>query len=114
MSYLEECQDLYVRTAIGEHVHIPLNLIFQDVGEPGKCAGIFQFQTEPAIIRQLLEKANLSRNHVLLIGDAFVRPKIVVQSRHLMGCGIAGIYTSSSFASPDEWLEHGKILKSPR
>lgn len=108
--YLQESSDLYIRAMIGEHVHVPLNMIFQGTGDPNKAAGLFQFQTDPRLIKQLTQNADLHRNHVLLIGDAFIRTKIVTQSKHLTGNGIASTYMSG-FVNIEDWIEKGKLLK---
>lgn len=102
-------QEDYINLAIGEHTHVPLNLILQGTGTVNKAAGVFQFQVDESLIKKLTQNANLNRNHVLIIGDAFVRSKIIVQSKHLIGNGIGGIYMDGF--SPGEWIEHGKILK---
>jgi hypothetical protein len=107
--YLSELADVYTKAAIGEHVHTPFNMIFQGVDDT-HAAGVFQFQASPELIKRLTCKANLHNNHVLWIGDAFFRPKIVTQSKHLMGNGIAGIYTSG-FINLEEWIDNGKILR---
>ena len=108
-NYLNEMADVYARAAIGEHVHSPINMIFQGV-DSTHASGVFQFQAPPELIKRLTAGADLHRNHVLWIGDAFFRPKIVTQSRHLMGQGIAGIYTTG-FVHVDEWIAHGKMLR---
>jgi hypothetical protein len=108
-NYLNEMADVYTRMAIGEHVHTPFNMIFQGV-DATHAAGVFQFQGEPELIKRLTGGANLNSNHVLWIGDAFFRPKIITQSRHLMGNGISGIFTTG-FCHVDEWVKNGKVLK---
>ena len=107
--YITEMADVYTRMAIGEHIHAPFNMIFQGVDKT-HAAGVFQFQASPELIKKLTAKANLNSHHVLWIGDAFFRPKIVTQSKHLMGNGISGIYTRG-FINIDEWIRHGKILR---
>ena len=106
--YLQECADVYTRLAIGEHIHAPINMIFQGVDET-HAAGVFQFQAAPKLIKRLTAQADLHRHHVLWIGDAFFRPKIVTQSQHLMGNGIASVYRTG-FLHIDEWIRHGKVL----
>jgi hypothetical protein len=101
--------DPYIQAVIGEHVHIPLNMIFQGAGEPDKQAGVFQFQFDPATIKKLFCGGDSHAKHVLLVGDAFIRSKIVVQSTHLMGNGIAGIYQNGFL--PEEWIKKGEFLK---
>jgi hypothetical protein len=100
----------YVQAAIGEATHIPLNMIFQDTGEPGKMAGVFQFKFDPKVIQKLLAGGMDGKNcHALVIGDAFVRTKIVAISSHLQGVGITGIYMDGF--NLDQWTQNGKILK---
>ncbi len=98
------------RAVIGEHVQIPLNMIFQGIGSPGKYGGIFQFQHDPKQVSKLLEGANPNTHHVLLIGDAFIRTRIVAETKKLMGSGYAGLATSG-FIDMDAWLKDGKVLK---
>jgi hypothetical protein len=108
-NYLTEMADVYTRMAIGEHIHAPLNMIFRGVDET-HAAGVFQFQAPPALIKKLTAGADLHRHHVLWIGDAFFRPKIVTQSQHLTGTGIAGIFTTG-FVHVEDWVQHGKLLR---
>jgi hypothetical protein len=110
MDYLSETADVYTRAVIGEHVHIPLNMIFQGVGDPNKMAGVFQFQTDPKLIKKLVGGANTHNHHVLMIGDAFIRSKVIIASQHMQGNGIGGIYTTG-FADIEGWVRQGKILK---
>ena len=107
--YLTEMASVYAQAAIGEHVHSPINMIFQGIGA-SHAAGVFQFQASPELIKRLTAGADLHRNHVLWIGDAFFRPKIVTQSRHLMGSGMSSIY-QSGFADLEAWIEKGKMLR---
>jgi hypothetical protein len=107
--YLSESMSLYTQAAIGEHVQVPLNMIFQGTGDPSKVAGVFQFQFNPASIKKLLCGGDTYSKHVLLVGDAFIRSKIVMESKHLTGNGIAAAYRDGF--RPDEWIEHGKFLK---
>lgn len=104
--------DAYIRIAIGENVHVPLNMIFKGTGEPDKVTGVFQFQDSPDVIRQLLGGADIDDKkgpHVLLIGDAFIRAKIISQSKHLIGVGFAGL-AMSGFIDIDDWVK-GTIHK---
>lgn len=107
--YLSETADLYTKAMIGEHTHVPINMIFQGTGEPDKATGVFQFKADPKLIKQLTAGADLHSNHVLLLGDAFIRSKLVTQSKHLQGHGIASIYMNGF--SVDDWVRYGKILK---
>jgi hypothetical protein len=108
-NYLTEMTDIYTRLGIGEHVHVPFNMIFQGIDET-HAAGVFQFQAEAKLIKQLTSGADLNSNHVLWLGDAFFRPKLITQSKHLMGNGISGIY-KTGFNDVEFWAEHGTILK---
>lgn len=108
--YLQETADIYTRAAIGEHTHVPLNMIFQGTGEPDKVAGVFQFQADPKLIKALTGGGDVHSSHVLLIGDAFIRSKIICETKALQGYGISGIYTTG-FSDLDKWVKQGKILK---
>ena len=106
---LKDMADAYIQAAIGENTHIPLNMIFQGTGDPNKFAGVFQFQIDEAVVKRLTCGANLNKGHVLVVGDAFVRSKLVMRSEHLVGGGISSVYRSGF--TPDEWVRGGKILK---
>lgn len=110
--YLTETMEAYTQAIIGEHTHVPLNMIFQgvEVGESDKVAGVFQFQANPKLIKALTRGGNLNDGHVLLIGDAFIRSKIVAETKALAGEGISGIYRNG-FSDLDKWIRQGKILK---
>lgn len=49
------------------------------------------------------------KTHQLIVGDAIIRPHLVMDSDHLVGTGLAGI-AMSGFADVGAWMESGKML----
>lgn len=88
--------------AMGIHaVHVPLALIQQDCGEKNKFCGVFQFEHPGG--NKLFKTQKDESPHVLMIGDAIIRPRIVMHSSHLVGQGISGVYRDGF--SPEEWAQ---------
>lgn len=78
-------------------VHIPINLIAQKVSN-GKYWGIWQSQ-HPDVERLLY---NSKKTHQLILGDAFIRPHLVVDSNEFRGAGGSHLATHG-FAEIDKW-----------
>ncbi len=80
------------RFAMGEHArHIPLNMIFQNLGDKSqnnKHAGVFQFQYNT----DLVQKYQTKYTHIAILGDAFIRPRLVIGTDMFIGNGISHIY----------------------
>ncbi len=91
----------YTKAIMGENaVSLPFNFIRQ---EADKGRGLILGQ-ETGI--SLAFGSTLP--HVLVMGDMIFRPHLVIESKHLVGVGAAGIITS--FADVDEWLTQGSIV----
>ena len=88
----------------GEHArHVAFNVVLQDQGDSkAAIVGTTNFAK--------LMGYGFKKNHCMLLCDAIIRPHLVIESDHLIGVGLAGIITSSSMSSPDEWVRHGNIL----
>lgn len=69
-------------------MHVPFNMILQATGVPHKYAGVFQFEHEIS----KLEKMFGNTSHVLILGDAIIRPRVAIRTKSLQGVGISGIY----------------------
>jgi hypothetical protein len=67
---------------------VPLNIIFQDTGTGDSYAGVFQFRHA----QDQLKKWIGQHPHLMILGDAIIRPRVVVASRVLVGQGMAGVY----------------------
>jgi hypothetical protein len=84
--------------------HIPVDFISQRVdSDSGKVWGVFQTSMGLPLM------GGSDKTHVLMLGDMFYRPRVIVGSSHLEGTGIAGI-AKSGFMDVDAWLDHGDIV----
>lgn len=100
----------YVRAMYGENaVQVPINLIAQHVSDDGETfAGVWQSRN--ADFGKLLKEPPCKGSaHVMLLGDAVIRPRVIMKTNHMVGYGIGGIYRDG-FASMDEWIKHGEMV----
>ena len=97
--------DPYIRMMFGENaVHLPINIINQPDHKGGHTFGVFQMK-HPAF-EQL--SFGGKKTHQLILGDMVIRSRIVLDSDHLQGVGLAGLATQG-FDLPG-WVENGNIL----
>jgi hypothetical protein len=98
--------DLYTRMLFGENaVHVPMNLVVQQQSDGiVLVVGTMKGATALAF--------GGTQTHQLLLGDAIVRPRLVLESNHLRGMGLSGIVTGG-MADWDEWRQHGRVLLGP-
>lgn len=102
---MKEYADVMTRAMFGEHARqVAFNVVLQDGDGEGRCAII----GNTTFGRQM--RFDSKAPHVLLLCDAVIRPHLVIESKHLIGVGAAGILTSSSMTGIDEWVRHGKVL----
>jgi hypothetical protein len=106
---MKDLAEHYIQAAIGQHTHVPINIIFQGNEDPNKVTGIFQFHASQTTIKALTCNADLQHNHVLLLGDAFIRSRVIIQSQPFLGRGISSLYRDG-FIDMDTWIK-GKMLK---
>jgi hypothetical protein len=109
---MKDMTEQYIQAVIGQHTQVPINIIFQGNEDPNKVSGIFQFHASQERIKALTLNADLQHNHVLFLGDAFMRSRVVIQSKDFLGRGIASLYRDG-FIDMDTWLK-GQILKTDR
>jgi hypothetical protein len=69
-------------------IHVPFNAIFQDIASDNKFAGVFQFEFDTPRLREWRG----DKTHVLFMGDAILRPRVVIRSDKCQGHGISGLY----------------------
>jgi hypothetical protein len=81
--------------------HVPLNLIFQDAGEGGKFAGVFQFKFDGPGAEKLKELAG-NKTHLMTQGDAVLRITMSHASDSLRGTGISGVYMDGFLTMQEE------------
>jgi hypothetical protein len=96
---------VWTKAMFGQHARqVAFNVVLQDGDGEGRCMiiGNTTFGKEMRFGSKL--------PHVLLLCDAVIRPHLVIESNHLIGCGASGILTSSSMAGTEEWIRHGNVL----
>ena len=92
----------YTKAMFGENaVHLPFNFIRQ--GDKGKGLILGQETGNNLAFGSSID-------HLLVKVDMIFRPHLVIESKHLIGVGAAGIITSSAFCDIDEWKKEGKVL----
>jgi len=100
--------EIYIRAMFGEKaVHLPLNFILQNPDE-STLVGVVQCRLNPQTLKRLVKGSQ--KTHQLILGDAIIRPRIIAESNHLRGVGLAGIMTSSDGWDMQAWAEKGKLL----
>jgi hypothetical protein len=106
---IAELVEPYTRLLMGQNgVHVSLNFVVQRAGE-GRIIVIGQ-SSVPYGPHPL--QFGGTRTHQLVMGDAIIRPRAVVDSDHLRGSGAIHILTTG-MADIGEWLSHGHILIDP-
>lgn len=83
-------------------LHLPMNFIVQSYPD-GKTSGVFQTVSGKPLT------FDSKKTHQLILGDVFIRPRLVFESDHLKGAGISGIFTSG-FTETDDWIAGGMIF----
>jgi len=86
-------------------IRLPIRLVVQEHGE-----GIVSFV---GAIRDQSLRFGSTMAHQFVLGDAVIRPHLVMESEHCKGMGIASIMTSSSFSEIGEWVDKGKVILDP-
>ena len=80
-------------------IHIPINMIVQEAkAEEGKFWGIWQCSHENAKLLTFDSKAT----HQLILGDAYIRPNMVLDSDAFVGSGISNI-ACNAMQQTDKW-----------
>lgn len=109
MHSLQEDAALMQKALYGEKlVHVPINMILQGAGE-NRTAGLFQFEMPD--VSPLWYGQDGNKCHLLIMGDAIIRPRLIVKSKHLMGEGVGGIYRNGF--DPIAWAEKGEVIYMP-
>lgn len=81
---------------------IGINIISTDYGN-GKVSGVFQTsQGQPLI-------SGLKTGHVLMLGDAIIRPRIIVGSDEFNGYGFSNL-AKEGFLEINKWVETGTFI----
>lgn len=70
-------------------MELPLNLIVQSTGIPNKYTGVFQFEYDVPTI----SKAIGDNPHLMILGQAIIRPRVMVATRAMVGSGAAALMT---------------------
>jgi hypothetical protein len=93
--------DPYTQALFGVHARrVPIQLAVQQAGE----------HTVSAI---LISRSDLTfgskLTHQLILGDAIIRPHVVLESDAFKGHGLSGL----AMTPLDDWVEQGQILINP-
>lgn len=100
--------DPYIRAMFGDNaVHFGFNFVIQDAGL-GSVSLVAVSRTGDGSPHPL--RFGSEQTHQLVVGDAVIRPRYVVESNKWRGVGLAGLITSSAMTSPEEWFRSGKII----
>lgn len=85
-------------------IQVPLRMIIQ-APETGKSAGIFQSSTP--LLNFGTDGADPT--HLLVLGDAIIRPHLVLGSNRFRGRGISGLYTGYDTWDEKAWLADDSV-----
>ena len=112
MNYFDECSAAMIKAYFGINaIHIPLNLVIQAQGEVnGQFLVTVVGQSSVAAGQQHPLQFGSKRIHQLVLGDAIIRPRLVLDSDHFQGAGLGGLLKDMT---PDNWIDnpHGILLK---
>ncbi len=98
--------DPYTRALFGRNaVQIPFNCILQPNHDDQTVLAVVLIRGPEAMRLTYGSKSP----HVLIMGDAVIRPRMVVESSHLVGDGISSI-ARDGFANLDSWVRNGKVI----
>lgn len=95
----------YIRMLFGAHaVRVPVRIGVQRTNDE-LLAAVLMAQHSP--------EADLTfgsgKTHQLIIGDAVIRPHVVLETDEFAGRGLGGL----ALTTMDEWVEAGSILINP-
>lgn len=98
-------EEMYVKAMFGENARqVAFNYVLQGAGEnKAILLGNTTFAKEMAF------GGSLEAPHVLVMCDAIIRPHLVIESKHLVGEGVAGI-VSRGIADVNQWLQNGRVV----
>lgn len=98
--------DCYSKMMFGENaIRIPIRMIVQNHGK-----GVVSFI---GAVKNEELRFGSKTSHQFILGDAVIRPHLVMATKHLEGTGLAGIVTSSSFYDIGEWVNQGTVILDP-
>lgn len=99
--------DIYTRAMFGQNaIQVPFNCIVQANPNENTVAAVIVVGGSSQTLRYMFGG---KKTHQLIIGDAIIRPHLVMDSDHLTGTGIAGI-ARSGFADVEGWMRNGTTL----
>ncbi len=103
---MKDLIDPYTQLLFGKNaMTIPFNAVIQGDPKNKQVLAIVLIQGDHAL--KLMYNSKLT--HQLIIGDAVIRPHIIVESNHLRGAGVTGIVTSG-LSSMEDWINQGNLL----
>ena len=94
--------DSYIQMLFGCHaIRVPIQLAVQDMGD-SLVAAVLVSNTKDLTFGS-------EKPHQLIIGDAIVRPHVVLETNAFVGHGLAGLACESI----EEWYRQGAVLINP-
>lgn len=84
-------------------LHVPMNFITQDMGG-GKVIGVFQTASGTPLLH------NSTKTHQLILGDVFIRPRVVYDTDAFRGAGMQ-VLTTNGFANLAAWQDNLLFLR---
>jgi hypothetical protein len=104
---LDELFEPYRQVVLGrDALHVPLNAIVRYVD--GKTVWMVAQSRIRTGERHPLHFNDTQSRDILVMGDAFIRPRIALASTHLWGDGASGMATDGF--DVDRWSKHGEIV----
>ena len=98
---------VFIKAMFGQNaIHVPFHGVVQKMDNSGVVVCMFASKVSPD--HPLMFGRN--KMHSFVHGDMVIRPSAAFVSDHLIGTGLGGIVTSSSFCRVDEWAEKGEIV----
>ena len=99
--------DIYTRAMFGQNaIQVPFNCIVQADQSNNTLVAVIVVGGTPQSMRYTFDSKKI---HQLIVGDAIIRPHLVMESNHLRGMGIAGI-ARDGFTDVQAWMKNGKML----
>lgn len=90
-------------------IHVAINMIVQPMGDDGDDSVTGVFQTRHGRPLQF----GRAESHILVLGDAIIRPRLVIASNAFRGSGLNHLATSG-FAEFDKWVRTGHAVIKPQ
>jgi hypothetical protein len=110
MNIIDEVTEIQIRKLFGERAcRIPLNFVTQEADRENGQYLVLAQTTLPAEAQTKLTPTQ--HPHHLVMGEAVIRPHLIIASEHLIGAGASGIITGGFHL--EDWVRRGTVLYDP-